>query len=221
MDRTKVIIMGAAGRDFHNFNTFFRDNEQYQVVAFTATQIPNIDGRKYPAELSGKLYPKGIDIYPEDELPELIKKFEVDEVVFSYSDVPYDYVMNHSAAVNAAGADFKLLGPKRTLVKSSKPVIAVCAVRTGSGKSQTTRRVIELLQEAGKKVADGIEISPFSYGSLAHITGIEESKIKGYLDNLGKATLVNVQEDKIIIRGIEDLDDYLRYIALKEKFEKP
>ncbi len=164
MKKTRVIIMGAAGRDFHNFNTFYRDNEQYEVVAFTATQIPNIEGRKYPAELAGKLYPNGIDIYPESEIVDLIKKFEVDEVVFSYSDVPYDYVMSRSALVNAAGADFKVMGPRRTMLKSSKPVVAVCAVRTGCGKSQTTRRVIELLQAAGKKV---VAIRhPMPYGDL-------------------------------------------------------
>ncbi|RMI01044.1 MAG: GTPase, partial [Calditrichaeota bacterium] len=149
MKKTRVIIMGAAGRDFHNFNTFYRDNEAYEVVAFTATQIPNIEGRKYPAELAGKLYPEGIHIYPEEELPELIKKLDVDEVVFAYSDVPYDYVMSRSAIVNAAGADFKVMGPKRTMLKSTKPVVAVCAVRTGCGKSQTTRRVVQLLREAG------------------------------------------------------------------------
>lgn len=164
MAHTKVIIMGAAGRDFHNFNTFFRDNADYEVVAFTATQIPNIEGRKYPAELAGKLYPNGIDIYPEDQLEELIKKNNVDEVVFSYSDVPYNYVMSRSAMVNKAGADFKVMGPKRTMLKSSKPVIAVCAVRTGSGKSQTTRHVVKLLREAGKKV---VAIRhPMPYGDL-------------------------------------------------------
>jgi predicted GTPase len=166
--------MGAAGRDFHNFNTFFRDNDQYEVVAFTATQIPNIDDRKYPAQLAGKLYPDGIKIYAEDELPELIKQYKVDEVIFAYSDVPYDYVMNNSAAVNAAGADFKVMGPNRTMLKSNKPVIAVCAVRTGSGKSQTTRRVIELLQEAGKKV---VAIRhPMPYGNLV------EQKVQRFAD---------------------------------------
>jgi predicted GTPase len=174
MAKIKIIIMGAAGRDFHNFNTFFRDNDQYEVVAFTATQIPNIDDRKYPAQLAGKLYPDGIKIYPEDELPELIEKFKVDEVVFAYSDVPYDYVMNTSAAVNAAGADFKFMGPQRTMIKSNKPVIAVCAVRTGSGKSQTTRRVIELLQNAGKKV---VAIRhPMPYGNLV------EQKVQRFAD---------------------------------------
>jgi len=164
MDRIRVLIMGAAGRDFHNFNTYFRDNEHYDVVGFTATQIPNIDDRKYPAELSGKLYTEGIKIYPESELVELIDKLDVDEVIFSYSDVPYDYVMNRAAMVNAAGADFKLMGPKYTQISSSKPVISVCAVRTGCGKSQTTRKVAQILQEAGKKV---VAIRhPMPYGNL-------------------------------------------------------
>jgi predicted GTPase len=156
--------MGAAGRDFHNFNTFYRDNEKYEVVAFTATQIPNIDGRKYPAELAGKLYPDGIKIYPESELPDLIKQFEVDEVVFAYSDVPYDYVMHKSALVNSLGADFRLMGTKETQVKSTKPVVAICAVRTGCGKSQTTRRVAAILQKMGLKVA-AIR-HPMPYGDL-------------------------------------------------------
>jgi len=156
--------MGAAGRDFHNFNTFYRDNEKYEVVAFTATQIPNIEGRKYPTELAGKLYPEGIDIYPESELPELIKKFDVDEVVFAYSDVPYDYVMHKAALVNGLGADFRLMGTKETQVKSTKPVVAICAIRTGCGKSQTTRRVAEILQSMGLKVA-AIR-HPMPYGDL-------------------------------------------------------
>ena len=164
MSRIRTLIMGAAGRDFHNFNTFYRDNEKYEVVAFTATQIPNIDGRKYPAELAGKLYPDGIKIYPESELSELIKKFDVDEVVFAYSDVPYDYVMHKSALVNSLGADFRLMGTKETQVKSTKPVVAICAVRTGCGKSQTTRRVAAILQEMGLKVA-AIR-HPMPYGDL-------------------------------------------------------
>ena len=164
MSRIRTLIMGAAGRDFHNFNTFYRDNEKYEVVAFTATQIPNIDGRKYPAELAGKLYPDGIKIYPESELPELIKQFKVDEVVFAYSDVPYDYVMHKSALVNSLGADFRLMGTKETQVKSTKPVVAICAVRTGSGKSQTTRRVAAILQKMGFKVA-AIR-HPMPYGDL-------------------------------------------------------
>ncbi len=192
MARTRVIIMGAAGRDFHNFNTFFRDNEDYEVVAFTATQIPNIEGRKYPPELAGKLYPNGIDIYPEEELPNLIKKFDVDEVVFSYSDVPYDYVMSRSAIANKAGADFKVMGPKRTMLKSSKPVVAICAVRTGCGKSQTTRRVIELLRQAGKKV---VAIRhPMPYGNLV------EQRVQRF------ATL-------------EDLDRYKCTIEEREEYE--
>ena len=162
--KKKVIIMGAAGRDFHNFNVFFRDNDEYEVVAFTATQIPNIEGRKYPTELAGSLYPNGIDIYPESQLDELIKKFDVDLVVFSYSDVPHEYVMHKASQAMVAGASFMLLGPKQTMVESSKPVIAVCASRTGSGKSQTTRRVVEILREMGKKVV--VVRHPMPYGDL-------------------------------------------------------
>ena len=165
MKRTKTLIMGAAGRDFHNFNTFFRDNEAYEVVAFTATQIPNIEGRKYPAVLAGKLYPAGIPIYPESELTQLLRQYEVEEVVFSYSDLPYAYVMEKAAVVNAAGVDFKLMGTKRTQIKSTKPVVSVCAVRTGSGKSQTTRRVAAILQGMGYRVA-AIR-HPMPYGDLA------------------------------------------------------
>jgi len=164
MGRIKVIIMGAAGRDFHNFNTYYRDNDKFEVVGFTATQIPNIEDRKYPAELAGDLYPNGIEIYPEDEILDLIKKFDADEVVFSYSDISYDYVMNKSAMVNAAGADFKLLGPKKTMIKSEKPLVSVCAVRTGCGKSQTTRKVSKILHDKGKKV---VAIRhPMPYGDL-------------------------------------------------------
>src|SRR5574337_1866712 len=144
MKKDKVVIMGAAGRDFHNFNVFFRDNENYNVVAFTATQIPNIEGRVYPAELAGKLYPQGIRIYPESELTRLIHELKVDEVVFSYSDVRHVYVMNQASKVLAAGANFRLLGPNATQVKSSKPVVSIGAVRTGAGKSQTTRRVADI-----------------------------------------------------------------------------
>src|SRR5450756_719500 len=130
--RRNVLIMGAAGRDFHNFNVFYRDNDLYEVVAFTATQIPDIEGRRYPPELAGKLYPKGIPIYAEQELASLIKKLNVDEVVFAYSDVPNEYVMGKAAEVMAAGADFLLLGPRSTSIRSTKPVISICAVRTGS-----------------------------------------------------------------------------------------
>ncbi len=164
MSRIRTLIMGAAGRDFHNFNTFFRDNEDYDVVAFTATQIPNIEGRKYPAELAGKLYPEGIKIYPEAELPELVKKLKVEQVVFAYSDVPHTYVMHKASMVNTLGADFVLMGSEKTQIKSTKPVVAVCAVRTGSGKSQTTRRVSMILKEMGFKVA-AIR-HPMPYGDL-------------------------------------------------------
>jgi len=145
--------MGAAGRDFHNFNVYFRGNEDYEVVAFTATQIPDIAGRKYPPELSGKLYPNGIPIYPEEDITKLIKENNIDEVVFAYSDLPYPYVMNRSALVNAAGADFKLMGTENTMIKSTKPVIAVCAVRTGCGKSQVSRQIFEILRKQGHRVA--------------------------------------------------------------------
>ena len=160
----KIIIIGAAGRDFHNFNTYYRDNPDYEVVAFTAAQIPDIAGRKYPKELAGSRYPNGIPIYPEDELEDLIKKHDVDECVFAYSDVNYEFVMGVGAKVNAAGAAFTLLGPKQTMLLSSKPVIAIGAVRTGCGKSQTTRKIAELLNERGLKV---IAVRhPMPYGDL-------------------------------------------------------
>ncbi len=163
-DRVKVLIMGAAGRDFHNFNVFFRDNDDYEVVAFTATQIPDIDGRKYPAELAGSLYPEGIPIHDEEELEDLIYDLDVDEVIFAYSDLPYEYVMSKAAIVNYAGADFRLMGAKSTMIPSTKPVIAVCAVRTGCGKSQTTRAVCDHLTAMGKKV---VAIRhPMPYGDL-------------------------------------------------------
>ncbi|NMC16935.1 MAG: GTPase [Chloroflexi bacterium] len=164
MTPIKTLIMGAAGRDFHNFNVFYRDNKDYEVVAFTATQIPNIEGRKYPAELAGSLYPAGIPIYPESELVDLIKKFKVDQVVFAYSDVPHEVVMHKASTVLAAGADFRLMGVNSTQVKSVKPVVSVCAVRTGSGKSQTTRRVSTILRDLGYKVA-AIR-HPMPYGDL-------------------------------------------------------
>jgi len=161
----KVLIMGAAGRDFHNFNTYFRDNPNFQVVAFTATQIPDIAGRQYPAVLAGKLYPEGIPIFPEEELDSLIKKFGVSKVYFSYSDTSHEYVMHKASQVQAAGATFILLGPNDTMVKSKKPVISVCAVRTGCGKSQTTRKVATILKAKGRRVA-AIR-HPMPYGDLA------------------------------------------------------
>lgn len=162
--KKNILIIGAAGRDFHNFNTYYRDNEEYNVVAFTATQIPDIDGRKYPKELAGALYPEGIPIYAQEELEGLIKELAVDECVFSYSDVHYVDVMGVGALVNAAGANFKLLGTKDTMIKSNKPVISVCATRTGTGKSQTSRKVVELLLEQGLKVV--AVRHPMPYGDL-------------------------------------------------------
>jgi len=164
MTPIRTLIMGAAGRDFHNFNVFYRDNKDYVVVAFTATQIPNIEGRKYSAELAGALYPAGIPIFPESELVRLIKDLKVDQVVFAYSDVPHEVVMHKASTVLAAGADFRLMGLASTQVKSTKPVVSVCAVRTGSGKSQTTRRVSLILRDMGYKVA-AIR-HPMPYGDL-------------------------------------------------------
>lgn len=165
MSRTRVVILGAAGRDFHNFNTCFRDDPKHDVVAFTATQIPDIDGRKYPAELAGKLYPEGIPIYDESELPRLVKELDVDECVFAYSDLSHEDIMHKASAILALGCDFQLIGPRRTMIKSTKPVISVTASRTGVGKSQTTRRVIEILKGMGKNV---VAIRhPMPYGDLA------------------------------------------------------
>jgi predicted GTPase len=163
----RVIIAGAAGRDFHDFNTYFRNNENFRVVAFTATQIPNIDGRRYPPELSGDLYPDGVPIHAESELESLIAEHQVDEVVFSYSDVSHEYVMHLASRVLAAGAGFRFLSPKQTMIKSSKPLVSVCAVRTGCGKSQTSRRVLEILQnELGFERVVAIR-HPMPYGNLA------------------------------------------------------
>ena len=160
----KVLILGAAGRDFHNFNTYFRDNPDYRVVAFTATQIPDIEGRKYPAALAGKLYPKGIPIFAEADLDKLIAAHKVDDVHLAYSDLPHAYVMDKASQVLAAGANFVLLGPCDTMIKSKKPVVSVCAVRTGSGKSQTSRKVATILKEKGRRV---VAIRhPMPYGDL-------------------------------------------------------
>jgi predicted GTPase len=168
MTKTKILIMGAAGRDFHNFNTFFRDNGAYEVVAFTATQIPNIDDRRYPPELAGQLYPHGIPIYPESELTDLIKKHDIDQVVFAYSDVSHETVMHRASAALAAGADFRLMGPRYTQIKSTKPVVSIGAVRTGAGKSQTTRRVSQALKDLGYNV---VAIRhPMPYGNLVKQT---------------------------------------------------
>ena len=161
----KVIILGAAGRDFHNFNTYFRDNPEYRVVCFTATQIPGIAGREYPAVLAGTLYPDGIPILAEDDLPQLIKKFGANLVVFAYSDVEYSYIGHRASIANANGADFMLINALSTMISSKVPVIAICAVRTGSGKSQTTRRVARILRDHGKKVV--VVRHPMPYGDLA------------------------------------------------------
>jgi predicted GTPase len=164
MQRTRVLIVGAAGRDFHNFNLVYRGREEFEVVGFTATQIPNIEGRVYPAELAGELYPEGIPISPEAELEELVRRHDVDEVVFAYSDVTHEHVMHIGSRANAAGASFRLISPRETMLTSSKPVVAVCAVRTGSGKSQTTRHIAALLRESGKRVA--VLRHPMPYGDL-------------------------------------------------------
>jgi predicted GTPase len=165
MARKKVVIMGAAGRDFHNFNRYFRDNEEYEVVAFTATQIPGIDDKKYPPELAGKLYPEGIPIYSEDDLSELIEKHEVSEVIMAYSDISHEYVMHKASQVLASGADYRLMGTKNTMLKSKVQIISICAVRTGSGKSQTTRKVASILRAKGRKVV--VVRHPMPYGYLA------------------------------------------------------
>jgi len=162
--KKKVIIMGAAGRDFQNFNIYFRNNEDYEVVCFTATQIPDIAGRKYPKELSGKFYPKGIPIYVENDLPKLIKKFNVDQCILAYSDLPHMHVMHKSSIVNAAGADFILMGTKSTMLKSTKKVVSVCAVRTGCGKSQTSRQICNILRKMEKKIV--VVRHPMPYGDL-------------------------------------------------------
>jgi predicted GTPase len=197
MSTKNILIMGAAGRDFHNFNTYYRGNKDYKVVAFTATQIPNIFGRKYPAQLAGDLYPDGINIYDESELVDLINKFKVDEVVFSYSDIPFNVVMAKAALVNATGASFTMLGAKQTMVKSTKPVVAVLAVRTGCGKSQTSRTIVRLLREAGKKV---VAIRhPMPYGDLV------KQKVQRF------ATLEDLKKHECTI---EEIEEYEPHIAL-------
>jgi len=196
MQQRKIIIIGAAGRDFHNFNTFYRDDPSYRVMAFTAAQIPDIAGRKYPASLAGGLYPDGIPIYAQEDLPKLIKDFDADECVFSYSDVPYNVVMGVGAIVNAAGADFTLLGGKETMLISTKPVVAVGAVRTGCGKSQTSRRVAEILMENGLKV---IAIRhPMPYGDL------EAQKVQRF------ATIDDLKKHDCTI---EEMEEYEPHIA--------
>ncbi len=216
MDKRKVIIIGAAGRDFHNFNTYYRGNDAYEVVAFTAAQIPDIDGRKYPAALAGAGYPNGIPIEAESELENLIRKHGVDECVFSYSDVTYQHVMSVGAKCNAAGADFKLLGPKETQIKSSKPVIAVGAVRTGCGKSQTSRRIVELLMEQGLKV---VAIRhPMPYGDLTEQEVQRFASVQDLKDH--KCTIEEMEEyEPHVVRGnvIYAGVDYEKILRAAEK----
>ena len=218
MDK-KVIIMGAAGRDFHNFNTYFRDNDRFEVVAFTATQIPNIDDRKYPKELSGELYPNGIPIYPEEDLTDLIKKHKIDIVVFSYSDVSHEGVMQKGSIALSAGANFMLLSPEQTYITSSKPVISVTAIRTGCGKSQTSRKLSKILKSKGKKVA-AIR-HPMPYGNLVeqavqrfasyedldrHNCTIEErEEYEPYIDE-GLIVYAGVDYEKIVRQAEKEAD---------------
>lgn len=193
--KRNVVIIGAAGRDFHNFNTFFRDKEEYNVVAFTAAQIPDIDGRKYPAELAGKLYPSGIPIVAEEELPVLIKDKKVHDCVFAYSDVRYAHVMRLSSIVNAAGANFMLIGPNETMVKSTKPVIAVVATRTGCGKSQTSRKVVEYLMAQGLKVV--AVRHPMPYGDLV------AQKVQRF------ATVEDLKKHKCTVEEMEEYEPHV------------
>ncbi len=211
-----ALIMGAAGRDFHNFNMFFRNRKDIKVAAFTATQIPDIEGRKYPGALAGDFYPDGIDIYPETQLIELIKKLNVHDVYFSYSDVPHTYVMSKAAEVMKAGANFVLLGPDETMIKSSKPVLSVCAVRTGCGKSQTTRKVGAVLQEMGYKVA-AIR-HPMPYGDLV------AQKVQKF------ETIQDLKKHKCTIEEMEEYEPHIKknitvfagvdYEAILEEAEK-
>ena len=197
MTKTKIIIMGAAGRDFHNFNVAFRNDPQYEVVAFTATQIPGIDDKTYPASLSGKHYPNGIPIHPEEELVDLITSYGVDRVIFAYSDVTHEAVMHKASTVLASGADFWLMGPDSTMIKSIKPVVSVCAIRTGCGKSQTTRKVMQILKAAGKQVVAIRHAMP--YGNLA------KQKTQRF------AALADLKKHDCTI---EEMEEYEPYIAM-------
>src|ERR671912_3038372 len=216
MDRRRLVIVGAAGRDFHNFNLVYRGREEYEVVAFTATQIPNIDGRRYPAELAGHLYPAGIPIHQESKLEELVREHDVDEVVFSYSDVTHEHVMHIGSRVLAAGASYSLLSPHRTMLTSSRPVVAVCAVRTGSGKSQTTRHIAKLLRDDGKRVA--VLRHPMPYGDL---TKQAVQRFADYADlDAADATIEereeyepHIAEGNVVFAGI----DYAAILAQAEQ----
>ncbi len=219
MTKKRVVILGAAGRDFHNFNTYFRDNDEYEVVAFTATQIPKISGRRYPATLSGNLYPDGIKILPESELTNIIKNDKVDLAVFSYSDVSHEYVMQMGSQVLAAGANYMILSPSKTQIKAKVPVISVCAVRTGCGKSQTSRKIVSLLKELGKKT---VAIRhPMPYGDLSeqavqrfasyndldrHNCTIEErEEYEPYIDK-GLVVYAGVDYEKIVRQAETEAD---------------
>jgi len=211
--------MGAAGRDFHNFNVYFRNNSNYEVVAFTATQIPDIAGRKYPAELSSSLYPEGIPIYSEEELPNLIREKQIDQVILAYSDLPYQYVMNKASVVLASGADFRLMGPKSTMLKSNLPVVSICAVRTGCGKSQTTRKATDILKKKGYKIA--VIRHPMPYGDLReqiwqryetyadldryNCTIEEREEYEPHLDR-GNILYAGVDYQEILTRAEKDVD---------------
>jgi len=195
MTRKRLLIMGAAGRDFHDFNVCYRDDASVEVVGFTATQIPNIEGRRYPADLAGKHYPEGIPIYPESDLVRLIREKDIEEVVFAYSDVSHEYIMHRACVVTGAGASFTLLGADRTMLRSRVPVIAVCAVRTGSGKSQTTRRVSEILRAKGRKVV--AVRHPMPYGDLT------AQKVQRF------ATYEDLKKNRCTIEEMEEYEPHL------------
>ena len=218
----RALILGAAGRDFHNFNVFFRDNADYQVVAFTATQIPNIAGRRYPPALAGQRYPEGVPIEAEDDLPTMIRDRHVDVVVFSYSDISHEYVMHRASEALAAGADYLLLGPRHTMLRARVPIVAVCAARTGSGKSQTTRRVATLLKEAGHRVV--VVRHPMPYGDLAaqavqrfasatdldrHRVTIEEREEYEPLIGAGHVVYAGVDYERILRQAEAEAQDVL------------
>jgi predicted GTPase len=215
MQPQRILIMGAAGRDFHNFNVYFRDNEQYEVVAFTATQIPNIEGRVYPASLSGNQYPEGIPIHPEEELEVLIRDKHIDQVVFAYSDVSHEYVMHIASRVLASGADYRLMGTASTQIPSKKPVISICAARTGSGKSQTTRYVADKLTSMGLRVA--VIRHPMPYGDLERQAVQRFTKLEDL--DLHKCTIEEREEyEPHISRGINVYSgiDYAKILELAE-----
>jgi predicted GTPase len=195
MERIRTLILGAAGRDFHNFNVVYRDDTRYEVVGFTAAQIPNIAGRRYPADLAGPLYPEGVPIFREEDLATLVRRLEIRQAVFSYSDVSYTYLMHRAAVASAAGADFVLLGPRATMLESPKPVVAVCAVRTGAGKSQTSRRIVRLLGDAGLRVV--VVRHPMPYGDLS------AQRVQRF------ATVADLKRQRCTIEEMEEYEPHL------------